>query len=53
MLLDLFHRLNEEGNTILLITHDSKVAKEAARSIKILDGHVTDAKDAKEIEEVV
>lgn len=53
MLLDLFHRLNEEGNTILLITHDSRVAKEATRSIKILDGHVTDAKDAKEIEEVV
>lgn len=53
MLLDLFHRLNEEGNTILLITHDSRVAKEATRSIKILDGHVTDAKDMKEIEEVV
>jgi len=53
MLLDLFHRLNEEGNTILLITHDAKVAKEASRSIKILDGHVTEAKDQSEIEEVV
>ena len=53
MLLDLFHRLNEEGNTILLITHDAKVAKEASRSIKILDGHVTETKDQSEIEEVV
>ena len=53
MLLDLFHRLNEEGNTILLITHDAKVAKEASRSIKILDGHVTEAKDQSEIEDVV
>ncbi|MGN8773097.1 ABC transporter ATP-binding protein [Candidatus Weimeria sp. HCP3S3_B5] len=52
-LLELFHKLNEEGNTILLITHDAKVAKEAGRSIKILDGHVTDAKDINEIEEVV
>lgn len=53
LLLELFHRLNEEGNTILLITHDVRVAMEAGRSIKILDGHVTMVKDQKEIEEVV
>lgn len=53
MLLELFHKLNEEGNTILLITHDVKVAKEATRSIKILDGHVTMIQDQSEIEEVV
>ena len=53
MLLELFHKLNEEGNTILLITHDVKVAKEATRSIKILDGHVTMVQDQSEIEEVV
>jgi len=53
MLLDIFHRLNEEGNTILLITHDPNVAKEASRSVKILDGHVSEAKDMSEIEEVV
>ena len=45
MLLDLFHKLNEEGNTILLITHDAKVAKEASRSVKILDGHVSETRD--------
>lgn len=53
MLLELFQKLNEEGNTILLITHDVKVAKEATRSIKILDGHVTMVSDQSEIEEVV
>ncbi|MDD2980405.1 MAG: ABC transporter ATP-binding protein [Hespellia sp.] len=36
----LFHELHEKGNTIVLITHDEHVAKQAARSIHILDGHV-------------
>ncbi len=52
-LITLFHQLHEEGNTIVLITHDVSVAREAARSIKILDGHVTDIEDKSEIEEVV
>ena len=47
------HELHEAGNTILLITHDGNVAAEAARSIKILDGHVEDVKDQSEIGEVV
>ena len=52
-LIELFHELHEAGNTILLITHDGNVAAEAARSIKILDGHVEDVKDQSEIGEVV
>jgi len=36
----LFHRLHAEGNTIVLITHDQKVADQAARRIKISDGRV-------------
>ena len=36
----LFHRLHDEGNTIVLITHDQKVAQEAKRRIQILDGRV-------------
>lgn len=36
----LFHELHENGNTIVLITHDSEVAKQARRSIRILDGRV-------------
>lgn len=39
-IIKLFHELNEAGNTIVLITHDSNVAGEAQRSIRILDGHV-------------
>lgn len=36
----LFHALHAQGNTIVLITHDEGVAKQAKRSIRIKDGHV-------------
>jgi putative ABC transport system ATP-binding protein len=52
-IMDLFHELHEQGNTIVLITHDAHIAEQAARSIKILDGHVEDIEDAAEIREVV
>ncbi|MBF0212734.1 MAG: MacB family efflux pump subunit [Magnetococcales bacterium] len=37
-ILALLHRLNEEGHTIILITHDPAVAKEAKRVVTIADG---------------
>ena len=37
-ILQLFHELHESGNTIVLITHDNDVAKQAQRQIQILDG---------------
>jgi len=37
-ILQLFHQLHESGNTIVLITHDNDVAKQAQRQIQILDG---------------
>ena len=36
----LFHELHDGGNTIVLITHDDKVAGQARRCIHILDGQV-------------
>lgn len=36
--LETFRRLNAEGKTIILITHDLKVAASASRIIRILDG---------------
>ena len=38
--IDLFHRLNEEGRTIIMITHDESIAKEAKRIVRILDGNL-------------
>lgn len=36
----LFHELHEGGNTIVLITHDENVARQAKRRIHIQDGQV-------------
>ena len=39
-IMDIFHELHQQGNTIVLITHDPDVAKQAQRSIHILDGQI-------------
>ncbi len=36
----LFHSLHDEGSTIILVTHDPKVAKQADRVIQIQDGKI-------------
>ena len=41
-IMDIFHELHGQGNTIVLITHDDDIAKQASRSIHILDGRVTE-----------
>ena len=41
-IMEMFHELHRQGNTIVLITHDNEVAKQAARSIHILDGKLTE-----------
>ena len=43
-IIDIFHELNQQGNTIVLITHDNDVAKQAARSIHIKDGRLSEVK---------
>lgn len=37
-IMELLKELHEQGNTIVLITHDPKVAKEAGRQVRIMDG---------------
>jgi len=41
-IMDIFRKMHEQGNTIVLITHDEHVAQQADRSIKIMDGKVYD-----------
>ena len=41
-IMEIFHSLHEQGNTIVLITHDNDVARQAKRVIHILDGHLTE-----------
>ena len=41
-IMDIFHELHEGGNTIVLITHDDDVAKQASRIVRIKDGQLTE-----------
>ena len=40
--MDLFHALNDEGHTIVFVTHDAGLASECRRIIPIKDGKVAD-----------
>ena len=43
-IMDMFHDLHEQGNTIVLITHDNDVAVQAKRIIHIMDGKLSEVK---------
>lgn len=38
--LDFLKQLNEEGNTIVIITHDNSIAIEAKRVVQVMDGQI-------------
>ena len=46
--MELFHELNDEGRTIIMITHDINIARHATRIVRILDGELSEgvAEDA-------
>lgn len=46
--LDFLKELNQEGNTIVIITHDSSIALEAKRVVRIKDGKINFDGDVKE-----
>lgn len=41
-LLDLLEQLNNEGLTLVIVTHDENVARRASRRVQIVDGVLTD-----------
>ena len=41
-IMNIFHELHDGGNTIVLITHDDDVAKQASRIVRIKDGQLTE-----------
>ena len=43
-IMDILHELHEQGNTVVLITHDNDIARQAPRSLHILDGKVTEVR---------
>lgn len=46
-IMDLFHELNSEGVTVVIITHDAAIARECPRQLVIRDGGVVDNEQAK------
>jgi len=39
-IMKMFEKLNEQGNTIVLVTHDLNLARRASKIIKMLDGRI-------------
>ncbi len=42
-IMELFQELNDEHHTVIMITHDMKIASRARRVVHIIDGELTDA----------
>lgn len=45
-IMELFSSLNEEGVTIVMITHDPKIAANAKRIVRIIDGEIFENEEA-------
>ena len=41
-IIELFRSLNEQGRTVIIVTHDPKVAEQCGRVIEISDGRIVD-----------
>ena len=41
-IMDLFEAMNRDGHTILIVTHDDRVASRAKRCFHVIDGHVAE-----------
>ena len=48
--MQILHELNTEGRTIVLITHDNDIARQATRAIRIIDGKVVSDTLASELQ---
>ncbi len=51
--LDFLKKLNSEGNTIVMITHDSSIAQEARRVVRIHDGKINFDGDVKDYAAII
>ena len=40
--MELFAKLNEEGVTVIMITHDGEIARHAGRTVDIFDGEISE-----------
>ena len=49
-IMEIFHELHAQGNTIVLITHDDEVAKQAKRIVHIRDGRLEEVTSADQVD---
>ena len=47
--MDLFEKLHEEGNTIVMVTHEDDIAKLAHRIVRLRDGFIETDLENKDI----
>lgn len=45
-IMDLFQAINDDGHTVIMITHDMNIAKRARRIVNIIDGNLTEGEEA-------
>jgi putative ABC transport system ATP-binding protein len=45
-ILALFSRLNQDGTTLVVVTHDERLASQAGRIVHMLDGRIVKAEPA-------
>jgi putative ABC transport system ATP-binding protein len=43
-IISIFHRLNSEGITVIMVTHDMSVAAQTRRTVRIADGQIVSDK---------
>lgn len=43
-IMELFKSLNKQGRTVVIVTHDPKIAEQCGRVIEISDGNIVTAK---------
>ncbi len=52
-IMELFQKLNDEGTTIIMITHDSNIASHAKKSYRIVDGRLYNGLEQEAVDEEV
>ena len=51
--MQLLEEINQQGTTIIMVTHDAELARRAQRNIHIVDGQVSDYQDLQPVLDVV
>jgi len=51
MIMDLLSEIHSKGNTIIMVTHDDRLAKYSKRVVHVIDGKIRDTSSTEEVTE--